>query len=121
MRISGCRKATSGTSPRRSFAIAKGEMEPRVRDAVPTETEMAQAAVHVYERILDRAPTNFALGEIPDALPVAFRDALLSATGAGLGELPKVGPRPKAKTADEIRAAFVSPTAPLVLMPKEVA
>ena len=101
--------------------IAKGEMEPRVKDAVPTEREMAQAAVHVYERILDRPQTKFALGEIPDALPLAFRDALLSATGAGLGELPKVGPRPKAKTADEIRAAFVSPTAPLVLMPKEVA
>lgn len=107
------------------IAIGKGEVEPRAKTPIPSEQDMAQAAVHVYERILDRPRTNFALGEIPDALPLAMRDALMSVTGPGLHEAPPSAPRPPAKTPAQIRAEFVAsapaePTMPpLVLMPNE--
>lgn len=86
------------------IAIGNGEVEPRVKPPIPTEKEMGEATVHVYERILDRPQTNFALGEIPDALTPAMRDAFLSTTGPGIGEAPPKGPRPKAPSVAELQA-----------------
>lgn len=70
--------------------IGRGEMEPRHRLPVPTEQDMAQAMATVYERVLDRPQTNFALGGIPDALDWSTRAAVL--TGMGV-ELPYPDPQ----------------------------
>ena len=59
------------------IAIGKGDVEPRQKLPVPSLTDMGQAAINVYERVLDRAPTQWALGGIPDPLPEPVRDALL--------------------------------------------
>lgn len=91
--------------------IGKGDVEPRPKTPIPSEEDMAQAMIHVYERILDRAPTNFALGEIPDAIDRTLRDAQLSATGPGLDEAPPTAPRPKAPTGAEIQAMVAKGTA----------
>lgn len=87
--------------------IGRGEIAPREKTPIPTEREMAEATIHVYERILDRPRTNFALGDIPDALDVTLRDAMLSTTGPGLNEERPKGPRPKAP-----RGPFAVPDAP---------
>lgn len=60
------------------IAIASGEVAPRAKTPVPSEQDMARAMIHVYERILDRPQTNFALGGIPDSIPQVVIDALLS-------------------------------------------
>jgi len=58
--------------------IGKGNVEPRAdAEHVPTEAMMAHAAINVYERVLGRVKTNWALGEVlPDALPENIRDAI---------------------------------------------
>lgn len=63
-------------------AIGACDVGPRAdKTPVPTEQAMAEAMIHVYERILDRPRTVFALGEIPDAIPDVVRAALASARG----------------------------------------
>lgn len=61
--------------------IGKGEVEPRQAMPVPTEQQMGEATINVYERILDRGSTNWALGGLSDALPFVVRDAIASARG----------------------------------------
>jgi hypothetical protein len=65
------------------IAIGKGEVAPRAdKLPVPTEQDMAEAMVNVYERVLDRPKTLWAMGQtLPDALDPMIRDALLSARG----------------------------------------
>lgn len=65
------------------IAIGRGEVAPRAdKRPVPTEQEMAEATINVYERILDRPRTNWAIGaQLPDALDPVIRDALLSSRG----------------------------------------
>lgn len=84
------------------IAIGKGDVQPRAKAPIPSEQDMGQAMVHIYERVLDRPQTNFALGGIPDALSVEARDALLSASGPGLGESAPTAPRAKALSAAEL-------------------
>lgn len=85
--------------------IGKGDVEPRAKSPVPTERDMAEATVHVYERILDRPQTNFALGEIPDALPDVVRHAIADARGSAFVAAP---------------LALVKDDAPLVIVPSEL-
>lgn len=63
--------------------IARGEVQPRPdKKPVPTEQEMGEATINVYERILDRPRTNWAVGqELAGALDPMIRDALLSSRG----------------------------------------
>jgi hypothetical protein len=77
------------------IAILKGDVAPLEKAPIPTEQEMAHATVNVYERILDRPQTNFALGEIPDAISADQREALKSVEGR---------PRPTVRSAAEILA-----------------
>lgn len=90
------------------IAIGKGEVQPRAdKKPVPTEAEMAHATINVYERLLDRPQTNWAVGaELADALDPIVRDALLSATGPGLNGVAPSAPRPKASTASELLSSY---------------
>ena len=65
------------------IAIGRGEVAPRAdKVPVPTEQEMGEAAINVYERLLDRPRTNWAVGqEMAGALDPMIRDALLSSRG----------------------------------------
>lgn len=91
------------------IAIGRGDVAPREKTPIPTERQMAEAAINVYERILDRPRTLWALGQaLPDALDRALIDAQLSATGPGLNEATPAGPRPAALTASEVRSIMAS-------------
>lgn len=65
------------------IAIGKGEVAPRAdKMPVPTEQEMAEATINVYERILDRPKTQWAVGAtLSDALDPVVRDAILTSRG----------------------------------------
>lgn len=91
------------------IAIGKGEVAPRDKTPIPSERDMAEAMVNVYERILDRPRTLWAPGvELADALPESARDALLSASGPGFGEAAPTAPRPKPLTAAELLAQIAA-------------
>ena len=80
---------------------------------------MAEAMVNIYERVLDRPRTMWGVGvELADALSLDARDALLSASGPGLGEAAPTAPRAPTLTgaqrlsllkADEAKTAGVAP------------
>lgn len=61
--------------------IGKGEIAPRSKTPVPTEADMARAAINVYERVLDRPRTNWALGGIPDPIPENIANAIATVCG----------------------------------------
>lgn len=74
-------------------AIGRGDVEPlATKLPAPSLNDMARGMVNVYERILDRPRTNFALGEIPDALPTVIREAI--ADGQGITNFKVEGPPP---------------------------
>lgn len=87
------------------IAIGKGDVAPRAdKLPIPTERQMAEATISVYERVLNRVPTNFALGEVlPDALTLEMQDAFLSITGPGLNASAPTGPRPKPLAVAELQ------------------
>lgn len=91
------------------ISILDGTTPPRAdKLPVPTEADMAHGMIHVYQRILGQPLTDFAVGEIPDALDVTLRDAMLSATGAGLNEVSPSANRPPALTPAQITSMICS-------------
>lgn len=88
------------------IAIGKGDVQPRAdKLPVPTERQMAEAMVNVYERILDRPQTQFAPGvEMPDAIPQTIRDALLSSIGPNSAEAGYAVSKPAPLTVDQVKS-----------------
>ncbi len=91
------------------IAIGKGDVEPRAdKKPVPTEREMAEAAVNVYERILDRPKTLFGPGvEIPDAIPAIIREAIRESTEPAVSAGSSAPPR-KIPTFEELQKLTAS-------------
>jgi len=91
------------------IAIGKGDVEPRAdKLPIPTAQEMGHATINVYERILNRGRTNWALGGVlPGALPENFREAIATAQGWGAAGAVEVTTTPLTEPTIPERAAHI--------------